>query len=89
VTTPTFGAALGYWLKLEFINHRGPAGRIAMMSRELLELRKWVDERTFVAGLNFTNRLPGPEATQVAIYIGLGQHGLEGVLPASRSSCGW
>ncbi|GGB91819.1 chromate efflux transporter [Pseudoduganella buxea] len=62
--------ALRYWLKLGFISFGGPAGQIAMMHAELVERRRWISERRFLHALNYCMLLPGPEATQLAIYIG-------------------
>lgn len=62
--------ALRYWLKLGFISFGGPAGQIAMMHAELVERRRWISEQRFLHALNYCMLLPGPEATQLAIYIG-------------------
>ncbi len=62
--------ALRYWLKLGFVSFGGPAGQIAMMHAELVERRRWISERRFLHALNYCMLLPGPEATQLAIYIG-------------------
>jgi chromate transporter len=59
-----------YWLKLGFISFGGPAGQIAMMHRELVERRRWISEHRFLHALNYCMLLPGPEATQLAVYIG-------------------
>jgi chromate transporter len=64
------GKALLYWLKLGFISFGGPAGQIALMHAELVERRRWISERRFLHALNYCMLLPGPEATQLAIYIG-------------------
>jgi len=68
--TLTFRTALRYWLKLGFISFGGPAGQIAMMHAELVERRRWISEQRFLHALNYCMLLPGPEATQLAIYIG-------------------
>ena len=65
-----FGEALRFWLKLGFISFGGPAGQIAIMHRELVEERRWISERRFLHALNYCMVLPGPEAQQLAIYIG-------------------
>ncbi|MGJ7914605.1 chromate efflux transporter [Massilia sp. LXY-6] len=65
-----FRTALGYWLKLGFISFGGPAGQIAMMHAELVERRRWISEQRFLHALNYCMLLPGPEATQLAVYIG-------------------
>jgi chromate transporter len=66
----SFRTALGYWLKLGFISFGGPAGQIAMMHAELVERRRWISEQRFLHALNYCMLLPGPEATQLAVYIG-------------------
>ena len=65
-----FGQALRFWLKLGFISFGGPAGQIAIMHSELVERRRWISERRFLHALNFCMLLPGPEAQQLATYIG-------------------
>lgn len=65
-----FGEALRFWLKLGFISFGGPAGQIAVMHRELVEQRRWISERRFLHALNYCMLLPGPEAQQLATYIG-------------------
>ncbi|MBN8441822.1 MAG: chromate efflux transporter [Thauera sp.] len=67
---PTFREALLYWLKLGFISFGGPAGQIAIMHQELVEKRRWISEHRFLHALNYCMLLPGPEAQQLAIYIG-------------------
>lgn len=72
-TTPapvSLRSAFWYWLKLGCISFGGPAGQIAMMHAELVEKRRWISERRFLHALNYCMLLPGPEATQLAIYIG-------------------
>jgi chromate transporter len=68
--TPTLREAFWYWLKLGFISFGGPAGQIAMMHAELVERRRWISEQRFLHALNYCMLLPGPEATQLAVYIG-------------------
>ena len=63
-----------YWLKLGFISFGGPAGQIALMHTELVERRRWISEQRFLHALNYCMLLPGPEATQLAIYIGWLMH---------------
>ena len=70
--------ALGYWLKLGFVSFGGPAGQISMMHQELVEKRRWIGERRFLHALNYTMVLPGPEAQQLATYMGWLMHGLWG-----------
>ncbi|AMO23194.1 chromate efflux transporter [Ramlibacter solisilvae] len=66
----TFAQASRFWLKLGFISFGGPAGQIAVMHRELVERRRWISERRFLHALNYCMLLPGPEAQQLATYIG-------------------
>src|SRR3569833_5274 len=65
-----FRTALGYWFKLGFISFGGPAGQISLMHQELVERRRWISERRFLHALNYAMLLPGPEAQQLATYIG-------------------
>ena len=65
-----FDEAIRYWLKLGFISFGGPTGQIAMMHKELVEKKKWIAEDHFLQALNFCMLLPGPEAQQLATYIG-------------------
>jgi chromate transporter len=67
---PAFSEAFRFWLKLGFISFGGPSGQIAMMHAELVEKKKWIGEARFLHALNFCMLLPGPEAQQLAIYIG-------------------
>src|SRR5438094_5870989 len=67
---PTFRQALFYWLKLGFINFGGPTGQIAIMHRDLVEKKRWISEDRFLHALNYCMLLPGPEAQQLAIYVG-------------------
>lgn len=67
---PSFWEAFLYWLKLGFISFGGPAGQIAIMHQELVEKRRWISERRFLHALNYCMMLPGPEAQQLAIYMG-------------------
>jgi chromate transporter len=80
--TLTFRTALRYWLKLGFISFGGPAGQIAMMHAELVERRRWISERRFLHALNYCMLLPGPEATQLAVYIGWLLHRTAGGIAA-------
>jgi chromate transporter len=66
----TLAEAFRYWLKLGFISFGGPAGQIAIMHTELVEKKRWISEQRFLHALNYCMLLPGPEATQLAIYIG-------------------
>ena len=67
--------AILYWLKLGFISFGGPAGQISMMYDEVVEKKKWISEKSFLHALNYTMILPGPEAQQLATYIGWLIHG--------------
>lgn len=66
----SFAEAFRFWLKLGFISFGGPAGQIAIMHRELVERKRWLSEERFLHALNYCMLLPGPEAQQLAIYIG-------------------
>ena len=81
-TRPTEGQAFRFWLKLGFISFGGPAGQIAIMHDELVERRRWISERRFLHALNFCMALPGPEAQQLASYIGYSMFGVRGALTA-------
>ncbi len=74
----SLGAALRYWLKLGCISFGGPAGQIAIMHQELVEKRRWISEQRFLHALNYCMLLPGPEAQQLATYIGWLMHGVKG-----------
>ena len=78
----SFAQALRWWLRLGFISFGGPAGQIAIMHRELVERRRWLSERRFLHALNYCMVLPGPEAQQLATYIGWLMHGVKGGLAA-------
>src|SRR5688500_17657612 len=68
--TVAFADALRFWLKLGFISFGGPAGQISVMHAELVERRRWISEKRFLHALNYCMVLPGPEAQQLATYIG-------------------
>jgi chromate transporter len=70
----SFAEAFRFWVKLGFISFGGPAGQIAIMHRELVERRRWIGEERFLHALNYCMLLPGPEAQQLAIYIGWLMH---------------
>jgi chromate transporter len=78
----SFKEALKFWTKLGFISFGGPAGQIAIMHQEVVERRKWIGENQFLRALNFCMLLPGPEAQQLATYIGWRLHGLWGGIAA-------
>ncbi|MFO1305879.1 MAG: chromate efflux transporter [Burkholderiales bacterium] len=71
---PTRAEAFRYWLRLGFISFGGPAGQIAIMHRELVDERRWISEARFLHALNYCMVLPGPEAQQLATYIGWLMH---------------
>ncbi len=79
---PPFREALFYWLKLGLISFGGPAGQISIMHREMVEKRKWISESHFLHALNFCMLLPGPEAQQLATYLGWRLHGWKGGVAA-------
>jgi chromate transporter len=72
--TVSFAEALRFWLRLGFISFGGPAGQIAIMHRELVEEKRWISESRFLHALNYCMLLPGPEAQQLATYIGWLMH---------------
>lgn len=79
---PSFGQALRFWAKLGFINFGGPAGQIAIMQEELVERKRWIGHARFMHALNFCMLLPGPEAMQLATYVGWLLNGTPGGLAA-------
>jgi chromate transporter len=81
-STPSFSEFVRLFAKIGCVSFGGPAGQIALMHRELVDDRQWVDEQDFLHALNFCHLLPGPEAQQLATYIGWKLHGLRGGLAA-------
>ena len=79
---PTLQQTFWYWLKLGFISFGGPAGQIAIMHTDLVENKHWVSEKRFLHALNYCMVLPGPEAQQLATYIGWLMHKTRGGLLA-------
>ena len=79
---PTYAQALRVWARIGLLSFGGPAGQIALMHRELVEERKWIDEGRYLNALNFCMLLPGPEAMQLATYVGWRLHGTKGGLTA-------
>lgn len=79
---PTFKEAFQFWLKLGFISFGGPAGQIAIMHEFLVDKKKWISDSRFMHALNYCMILPGPEAQQLATYIGWLLHGTIGGLTA-------
>ncbi|MFB9886243.1 chromate efflux transporter [Balneatrix alpica] len=75
---PSLFEAFKFWLKLGLISFGGPAGQIAIMHQELVEKRRWLSERRFLHALNYCMVLPGPEAQQLATYLGWLLHGKRG-----------
>ena len=74
LTPPTLREATGYWLKLGFLSFGGPAGQIAMMHHDLVDKKRWISDKRFLHALNYCMILPGPEAQQLATYIGWLMH---------------
>src|SRR3989442_4905596 len=70
----SFSEAFRYWLKLGFVSFGGPAGQIAIMHQDLVERKRWISEKRFLHALNYCMMLPGPEAQQLATYIGWMMH---------------
>lgn len=81
-STIPFKEALKFWTKLGFISFGGPAGQIAIMHQEVVDRKRWVGENQFLRALNFCMLLPGPEAQQLATYIGWRLHGTIGGIAA-------
>jgi chromate transporter len=79
---PPFAEAARFWAQLGFVSFGGPAGQIAILHREVVERRRWLNEREFTSALNFCMLLPGPEALQLAIFLGWKMHGIRGGLVA-------
>ena len=77
-----FYLALIFWVKLGFMSFGGPAGQISIMHDELVERRRWISNKRFLHALNYTMLLPGPEAQQLATYIGWLMHGVRGGIVA-------
>ena len=75
---PTFREAFRFWLKLGFISFGGPAGQISIMHHELVDRKKWISNERFLNALNYCMLLPGPEAQQLATYIGWLLHKIPG-----------
>jgi chromate transporter len=80
--TPSFGEAVRTWLKIGLIGFGGPAGQIALMHRIVVDEKKWIDEPRFLHALNYCMLLPGPEAQQLAVYLGWLLHRVKGGLAA-------
>lgn len=78
----TFKEALAIWTRIGFLSFGGPAGQIALMHRIIVDEKKWLDESRFLHALNYCMLLPGPEAQQLAIYVGWLLHGVKGGIVA-------
>lgn len=82
MTAPSFREALGWWFRLGCLSFGGAAGQIAIMQAEVVDRRKWVDQARFLHALNYCMLLPGPEAQQLATWIGWRMHGVWGGVAA-------
>lgn len=82
MTRPTFAEALRVWLKVGLLGFGGPAGQIALLHREVVETRDWIDDDEFARALSFCMLLPGPEAQQLATWLGWRMHGIRGGVAA-------
>ena len=82
---PTFREASRFWIWLGFVNFGGPAGQIALMHQELVERRRWIDEGRYLHALSYCMLLPGPEAMQLATYVGWLLHRIRGGIVAGVS----
>ena len=82
IERPSFAEAFRFWLKLGFISFGGPTGQIAIMQAELVEKKRWISQSRFLHALNFCMLLPGPEAMQLAVYIGWLLHKTRGGIVA-------
>lgn len=82
MSAPGFGEAAGAWARVALLSFGGPAAQIAVMHRVFVEEKAWIDERRFLHALNFCMLLPGPEAMQLATYLGWILHGVRGGLVA-------
>ncbi|ATC24041.1 chromate transporter [Caulobacter vibrioides] len=80
--SPTLAQALPVWLKVGVLGFGGPAGQIALLHREVVEVRRWIDDAEFARALSFCMLLPGPEAQQLATWLGWRLHGIRGGLAA-------
>jgi chromate transporter len=79
---PSFAAAVRVWLRIGLLSFGGPAGQIALLHREVVDERRWVSDARFLHALNFCTLLPGPEAQQLATYLGWLLHGVRGGIAA-------
>src|ERR1051325_11615858 len=74
IKMPSLREAVWHWLRLGFVSFGGPAGQIAIMHQDLVERKRWISEKRFLHALNYCMLLPGPEAQQLATYIGWLMH---------------
>ncbi|MBI3819175.1 MAG: chromate transporter [Planctomycetes bacterium] len=81
-TAVSFSSAAGTWMKIGLFNFGGPAAQIAMLHRVVVEEKRWVGEERFMRALNYCMLLPGPEAQQLATYLGWLLHGWRGAMAA-------
>jgi chromate transporter len=81
-TPPTLAQALPVWLKIGLLGFGGPAGQIALLHKEVVEQRDWIDDDEFARALSFCMLLPGPEAQQLATWLGWRLHGIRGGVAA-------
>src|SRR5438874_8512879 len=77
-----FGEAMKVWARVAALSFGGPAGQIAVMHRIIVEEKKWIGEQRFLQALSYCTLLPGPEAQQLAIYIGWLMHRTRGGIAA-------
>ncbi|PPC87152.1 MAG: chromate transporter, partial [Methylotenera sp.] len=82
IHAPSLRQAFWYWLKLGLISFGGPAGQISIMHQDLVRTKRWISEKRFLHALNYCMVLPGPEAQQLAIYIGWLLHRTRGGIVA-------
>lgn len=83
----SFGEAVRVWIRVALLSFGGPAGQIAVMHRILVEEKRWIGEERFLHALNYCMLLPGPEAQQLAVYIGWLLHKTKGAWSRARYSC--
>jgi chromate transporter len=75
---PSLAQALRVWFRIGCLSFGGPAGQIALLHREVVDERRWISDTRFLHALNFCTLLPGPEAQQLATYLGWLMHGVRG-----------
>ena len=82
ISPVSLAEASRFWFQLGWVRFGGPAGQIALLHRELVDRRRWLSERRYLHALNYCMLLPGPEAMQLATYLGWLMHGVPGGLIA-------